>query len=104
MLQRMSPLVAQSGHRLLHCTRPLSGAKRIRPFALHMCAFDLKRTLFIALRISAFCGKANMSSAVLGTVATAIQVRAAKGANALVGQRATTASPAKEEGREKGGC
>ena len=37
------------------------------------------------------------ASAVLGTVATAIQVRAVKGANALVGEGATTASPEKKK-------
>src|SRR5262245_55679130 len=37
------------------------------------------------------------ASAVLGTVATAIQVRAAKGANALASEGATTASPAKKK-------
>ena len=37
------------------------------------------------------------ASAVLGTVATAIQVRAAQGANALAGEGATTASPAKKK-------
>ena len=38
------PLLAQSGHRLVHCTCPLSGAKRTCRFALHMSAFDPKRT------------------------------------------------------------
>jgi|SoiMethySBSTD1v2_1073268.scaffolds.fasta_scaffold1903124_1 adenylate kinase len=37
------------------------------------------------------------ASAVLGTVATAIQVRAAQGANALAGEGAITASPAKKK-------
>jgi hypothetical protein len=36
----MSPLLAQSGHQLLHCTCPLSGVKRTCPFALQMSAFD----------------------------------------------------------------
>jgi len=37
------------------------------------------------------------ASAVLGTVATSIQARAAKGANALAGERATMALPAKKK-------
>jgi len=37
------------------------------------------------------------ASAVLGTVATAIQVKAAKGANALAREGATTASPVKKK-------
>src|SRR5262245_64779812 len=36
--------MAHSGHRLLHCTCPLSGVKRTCPFALHMSAYDPKRT------------------------------------------------------------
>jgi len=36
-------------------------------------------------------------SAALGTVATSIQARAAKGANALVGEGTTTTSPAKKK-------
>ena len=36
-------------------------------------------------------------SAVLGTVATSIQARAAKGANALAGEGATTTAPAKKK-------
>ena len=39
------PLLAQSGHRLVHCTCPLSGVKRTCRVALHMSAFDPKRTL-----------------------------------------------------------
>jgi hypothetical protein len=39
---RECPLLAQSGHRVLHCTCLLSGAKRTRRFALHMSAFDFK--------------------------------------------------------------
>src|SRR5262245_34898511 len=38
------PLLAQSGHGLLHCTCPLSGVKRTSLFATHMSAFDPKRT------------------------------------------------------------
>jgi hypothetical protein len=37
--------MAQSGHKVVHCTCPLLGAKRTWPFALHMSAFDPKRTL-----------------------------------------------------------
>src|SRR5262249_19026848 len=40
----MSPLLAQSGHFYLHRKCPLSGVKRTCPFALHMSAFDPKRT------------------------------------------------------------
>ena len=36
--------MALSGHRSLHRTRPLSGVKRTCRFALHMSAFDPKRT------------------------------------------------------------
>ena len=36
--------MAQSGHTALHCTCPLSGVKRTSPSALHMSAFDPKRT------------------------------------------------------------
>src|SRR5262249_4149056 len=39
------PGLAQSGHSCLHCTCPLSGVKRTCRFALHMSAFDPKRTL-----------------------------------------------------------
>jgi hypothetical protein len=39
------PLLAQSGHELMHRTCPLSGVKRTCPFALHMSANDPKRTL-----------------------------------------------------------
>jgi len=37
-------LLAQSGHSFLHRTCPLSVVKRTSPFALHMSAFDPKRT------------------------------------------------------------
>jgi hypothetical protein len=39
------PLLALSGHAELHCTCPLSGAKRTCRFALQMSAYDPKRTL-----------------------------------------------------------
>ena len=39
------PLLAQSGHRLVHCTCPLLGVKRTCLFAPQMSAFDPKRTL-----------------------------------------------------------
>src|SRR5262245_45514980 len=39
-----SPLLALSGHGLLHCTCLLSGVKRTWLFARHMSAFDPKRT------------------------------------------------------------
>ena len=45
MQRCMSPLLALSGHTELHCTCPLSGTKRTSPSALHMSAFDPKRTL-----------------------------------------------------------
>src|SRR5262245_25654163 len=38
------PLLAQSGHSLVHCTCPLSGVKRTWVSAVHMSAFDPKRT------------------------------------------------------------
>ena len=38
------PLLALSGHTELHRTYPLSGVKRTSPSALHMSAFDPKRT------------------------------------------------------------
>ena len=38
------PLLAQSGHGLVHCTCPLSGVKRTCRFALQMSAYDPKRT------------------------------------------------------------
>src|SRR5262245_48159989 len=40
----MSPLLAQSGHPWLHRTCPLSGVKQTCCFAVHMSAFDPKRT------------------------------------------------------------
>src|SRR5262245_39638994 len=40
----MSPLLAQSRHELVRRTCPLSGVKQTSPFALHMSAFDPKRT------------------------------------------------------------
>ena len=36
---------ALSGHPLVRCTCPLSGAEQTCPFAPHMSAFDPKRTL-----------------------------------------------------------
>src|SRR5215475_13148627 len=36
--------LALSGHELVHCACPLSGVKHTRRFALHMSAFDPKRT------------------------------------------------------------
>ena len=39
------PLLAQSGHRLMHRTCPLLGVKRTCRFALHMSAYDPKRRL-----------------------------------------------------------
>ena len=41
------PLLALSGHPELHCTCPLLGVKRTLVCALHMSAFDPKRTLGI---------------------------------------------------------
>ena len=41
---RVCPLLAQSGHALLHCMSPLLGVKRTWVGALHMSAFDPKRT------------------------------------------------------------
>jgi hypothetical protein len=38
------PLLAQSGHIELRCTCPLLGAKPTWRFALHMSAFDPRRT------------------------------------------------------------
>ena len=38
------PLLAQSGHGLVHCTCPLLGVKQTWPFALRMSAYDPKRT------------------------------------------------------------
>ena len=38
------PLLAQSGHELVHRTCPLSGVERTSLFALHMSAYDPKRT------------------------------------------------------------
>src|SRR5215831_4710489 len=52
LLQRTSPLLAQSRHAPLHCTCPLSGVKQTSCFALHVSAFDPKRTL-----TARFCGK-----------------------------------------------
>src|SRR5262249_29690262 len=45
LILRRCPLLAQSRHRLVHCTCPLSGVKRTCLFALHLSAFDPKRTL-----------------------------------------------------------
>ena len=47
------PLLAQSGHAELHCTCPLSGAKRTWLLAVRMSAFDPKRTLS---SVSSGCG------------------------------------------------
>ena len=44
------PLLAQSGHRLVHCTCPLLGVKRTWPFALQMSAYDPKRTSVAAFQ------------------------------------------------------
>ena len=44
------PLLALSGHRLVRCTCPLLGVKRTWRFALHMSAYDPKRTC-----VSKFC-------------------------------------------------
>ena len=41
------PLLAQSGHGLVHRTCPLLGVKRTCRFALQMSAYDPKRTLVI---------------------------------------------------------
>src|SRR6476646_2662840 len=41
------PLLALSGHRLLHRTCPLSGVKRTSLFALQMSAFNPKRALVV---------------------------------------------------------
>ena len=43
-LFRRCPLLAQSGHAELHRTCPLLGAKRTSLVALHMSAYDPKRT------------------------------------------------------------
>jgi hypothetical protein len=48
------PLLALSRHQPLHRTCPLSGVKQTCPFALHLSAFDPKRTgelLAIALLV-----------------------------------------------------
>jgi len=45
------PLLAQSGHALVRCTCPLLGVKRTYRFALHMSAFDPKRTFGEAIVI-----------------------------------------------------
>src|SRR5262245_63390933 len=42
----MSPLLAQSRHPCLRRTCPLSGVKRTCRFALHISAFDPKRTFW----------------------------------------------------------
>jgi hypothetical protein len=44
LLHCMSPLLAQSGHGLVHRICPLSGVKRTCRFALQMSAYDPKRT------------------------------------------------------------
>ena len=46
-LRCISPLLALSGHPSLHRTCPLLGAKRTCLFALHMSAYDPKRTCFL---------------------------------------------------------
>jgi hypothetical protein len=49
----LSPLLALSGHRLVHCTCPLLGVKRTSTCALQMSAFDPKRTyLWLRLTLS----------------------------------------------------
>jgi hypothetical protein len=47
------PLLAQSGHSPLHRTCPLLGVKRTCRVALHMSAFDPKRTLRAILSVGA---------------------------------------------------
>ena len=42
--QAQCPLLALSGHALVHCKCPLSGVKRTCLLALHMSAYDPKRT------------------------------------------------------------
>ena len=44
-MQRMSPLLALSGHTELHCTCPLSGVKQTSQWTAAMSAYDPKRTL-----------------------------------------------------------
>src|SRR4029450_7241460 len=46
------PLLAHSRHGLLHCTCPLSGAKRTWPIAVHMSGFDPKQTSAAASNLS----------------------------------------------------
>jgi len=43
------PLLAQSGHALVHCKCPLSGVKQTSLFALHLSAYDPKRTFGISV-------------------------------------------------------
>ena len=40
----LCPLLALSGHRLVHCTCPLLGVKQTWAGAVHMSAYDPKRT------------------------------------------------------------
>ena len=40
---KQCPLLALSGHALVHCKCPLSGVKRTCHFALQMSAYDPKR-------------------------------------------------------------
>src|SRR5215471_9753464 len=44
LIEMRCPLLAQSGHALVHRTCPLLGVKRTCLFAPHMSAFDPKRT------------------------------------------------------------
>ena len=49
---RECPLLALSGHELVHRTCPLLGVKRTSLFALHMSAYDPKRAFAkIGLRL-----------------------------------------------------
>ena len=49
------PLLAQSGHYNRPSECPLSRVKRTSPSALHMSAFDPKRTLRVATECHDFC-------------------------------------------------
>jgi hypothetical protein len=57
------PLLAQSRHELLHCTRPLSGVKRTLRHIGHLAAYlDLGSSLLTGRRVSSISNDAETFS------------------------------------------
>ena len=60
------PLLAQSGHGLVHRTCPLLGVKQTSLFALHMSAYDPKRPC--STTTAPFVGAAEGTSSLKGNL------------------------------------